>query len=94
MPERAADPSKTDQPIAPQRPHTWQRPTGPCEDPYAWMLNVDDKEFLDYLKAENEHAKNWFDSNADLTTTIVEEIRSRVQETDQSPAVRSGTWWY
>ena len=58
------------------------------------MLNVDDKEFLDYLKAENEHAKNWFDSNADLTTTIVEEIRSRVQETDQSPAVRSGTWWY
>ena len=58
------------------------------------MLNVDDKEFLDYLKAENEHAKNWFDSNADLTATIVEEIRSRVQETDQSPAVHSGTWWY
>ena len=58
------------------------------------MLNVDDKEFLDYLKAENEHAKHWFDSNADLTTSIVEEIKARVQETDQSPAVRSGTWWY
>ena len=58
------------------------------------MLDVNDEEFLNYLNAENEHANSWFDANADLTTTIVEEIRSRVEETDQSPAVRAGDWWY
>ena len=58
------------------------------------MLDVTDKEFLSYLEAENGYAQGWFDANADLTATIVEEIRSRVQETDQSPAVRAGNWWY
>ena len=58
------------------------------------MLDVNDEEFLQYLESENEYAQRWFESNHKLTTRIVEEIRSRVQETDQSPAVRSGTWWY
>ena len=58
------------------------------------MLDVNDEEFLHYLEAENNYAQRWFDTNTDLTTTIVEEIRSRVQETDQSPAVRAGNWWY
>ncbi len=58
------------------------------------MLDVNDKEFLNYLEAENDYAQRWFDTTADLTATIVEEIRSRVRETDQSPAVRAGNWWY
>lgn len=94
MPERATDPSATPPPVAPQRTHTWKRPTGDHDDPYAWMLDVTDKEFLNYLEAENDYAQSWFDANAILTATIVEEIRSRVQETDQSPAVRAGSWWY
>ncbi len=58
------------------------------------MLDVTDEEFLSYLRAENDYAHGWFNANADLTAKIVEEIRSRVQETDQSPAVRAGNWWY
>ena len=58
------------------------------------MLNVDDERFLQYLHDENAYAQQWFDEHRELTTTIVEEIRSRVQETDQSPAVSAGNWWY
>ncbi len=81
-------------PVAPRRQHTWQRASGPVEDPYAWMSNVDDPDFIDYLQAENRYAEQFFEPHRALIDTLYEEIRSRVQETDMSTPVRNGPWWY
>ncbi len=82
------------EPRAPQRPHTWRRPTGEVDDPYAWMRDVDDPELLAYLEAENAAAERFFAPHADTIETIYGEIRSRVQETDLSTPVEFGPWWY
>ncbi len=81
-------------PIAPVRPHTWDRPAGPVDDPYAWMRDIDDPEFLQYLRDENAHTDAFFSTHHDLIETIFGEIKSRVQETDMSTPVRNGNWWY
>jgi len=82
------------EPVAKQIPHTWQRPTGPFEDPFAWLRDRDDAETIAYLKAENEHTDAWFAPHGQLVETIFEEIRSRVQETDISAPVPVDDWFY
>ena len=42
----------SDTPVAPQRPHVWHRPTGDVDDPYAWMVDTTDPEFIAYLETE------------------------------------------
>ncbi|MGB7879448.1 MAG: S9 family peptidase [Ilumatobacteraceae bacterium] len=81
-------------PTAPKRPHTWTRPTGDVDDPYAWMRDIDDPALLAYLEAENAAAERFFSPHADTIETIFDEIRSRVQETDLSTPVEFGPWWY
>ena len=81
-------------PRAPRRPHTWKRPTGDVDDPYAWMRQVDDPELLAYLEAENAAAEGFFEPHAATIESIFDEIRSRVQETDLSTPVEFGPWWY
>ena len=81
-------------PIAPTKPHTWERPTGPVDDPWAWLANREDPDTIAYLEAENGYARSWFADHDDLVETIFQEIRSRVQETDLSVPVRHGPWWY
>jgi len=83
-------------PIAPVRPHTWDRPTGPADDPYAWLRDKDDPATVAYLEAENEYAGAFF-SQPEVAATVDKiygEIRSRVQETDLSVPVHHGGWWY
>jgi oligopeptidase B len=84
----------TTPPTAPTKPHTWTRPTGPVEDPWAWLANREDPDTIAYLEAENTYTKAWFADHDDLVETIFGEIRSRVQETDLSVPVRHGSWWY
>lgn len=75
-------------------PHTWDRVTGQVDDPFHWLSDRDDPATIAHLQAENEHADAWFAERADLVETIFQEIRSRVQETDLSPPVLHGGWWY
>lgn len=82
------------EPVAPQRPHTWQRPTGPADDPWAWLRDRDDPATITYLEAENAYADDWFGQHGTLVDEIFGEIKSRVQETDLSAPVRHGPWWY
>ncbi|MCB0983131.1 MAG: hypothetical protein KDB06_00620, partial [Ilumatobacter sp.] len=81
-------------PIAKQIPHTWQRPTGPADDPWAWLRDRDDPDTIAYLEAENAYADDWFAGHADLLEGIFGEIKQRVQETDLSAPVRKDEWWY
>lgn len=70
------------------------RPTGDVIDHYAWLIDRDDPDTIAYLEAENAHTAEWFAPVEDLVETVFGEIRSRVQETDQSPPVADGPWWY
>ena len=81
-------------PAAKRVPHTWDRPTGAAQDHYAWLRDREDPDTIGYLEAENAFADSWFAPYADTVEAIYEEIRSRVQETDDSPPVRDGDWWY
>ena len=91
MSGRAADEHT---PIASQREHQWQRPDGPIDDPYAWMRNTTDPEFLSYLDSENSYTDSWFKQIETTVASIDEEIRSRIQQTDASAPVRHGAWFY
>lgn len=82
------------EPVAPQRPHTWHRPTGPVEDPWAWLRDRDDPATIAYLEAENAYAEAWFEDRSEQVEELFGELRSRVQETDLSAPVRKGSWWY
>lgn len=99
LPEVPSEPHVPDaHPVAPPvptpRPHVWERSTGPVEDPFAWLRDRDDPETLAYLRAENAYADSWFAERAATLDAVYDEIRSRVQETDLSPPVHHGGWWY
>ena len=94
LPPMTADLAPLSAPRAPERPHTWVRPTGPVDDPYAWLRDRDDPATLTYLEAENDYAEAWFEPRRELIETVFEEIKSRVQETDVSVPVPHGEWWY
>ncbi len=81
-------------PIAKQVPHQWTRPTGVADDLWAWLLQRDDPDTVAYLEAENAYSAAWFARHNDLTQEIFDEIKSRVQEDDQSAPVQHGPWWY
>jgi oligopeptidase B len=81
-------------PVAKRVDHTWQRPTGPAEDPWAWLRNRDDPDTLAYLEAENAYADAWLAEHAALVEAIFTEIKDRTQETDMSAPSRKGPWWY
>jgi oligopeptidase B len=82
------------EPTARTVPHTWHRPSGDVDDPWAWLRDRDDPATIEYLTAENAHADAWFDAHAGLVDELFEELRSRVQETDLSAPVRKDEWWY
>ncbi len=81
-------------PAAKRVPHTWQRPTGPADDPWAWLRHRDDPDTVAYLQAENAFAAAWLAPHEPLVQTLFEEIKSRVQETDTAVPVPKGPWWY
>jgi oligopeptidase B len=77
-----------------RRPHVWRRPTGDVEDDFAWMRQLEDPALGEYLTAENDHTAAWFAPLDDLVDELYGEIKSRVQETDESTPVFNGGWWY
>ncbi|HEY3484344.1 MAG TPA: hypothetical protein VGK49_03120, partial [Ilumatobacteraceae bacterium] len=84
----------TNPPVAKQVPHTWKRPTGEVDDPWAWLRDRDDPDTIAYLEAENAHTDAWFAQRADTVEELFQEIRSRVQETDVSAPVPHHGWYY
>jgi oligopeptidase B len=82
------------EPVAKQIPHSWQRPTGAVDDPFAWLRDRDDGDTIAYLEAENAYSDAWFAEHADLREELFQEIRSRVQETDIAAPVPRDGWFY
>ena len=84
----------TTPPVAPRRPHLRTHHGDEVDDPYEWLRDVDDPETTAYLEAENAWTQERTAHLVALRATIVEEIRSRTQETDLSLPTRRGDWWY
>ena len=86
-------------PKAEQRPHSYERHGVRIEDPYFWMKDqsyptVDDKDVLDYLKAENAYYEAAMKPHQALTDALFEEMKGRQKEDDSSVPVKDGEWLY
>lgn len=81
-------------PIPPQIPHQHSRPGGSVDDPFHWLSDRENPQTIDYLTAENAHTAEWFSDHVELVEEVFGEIKSRVQETDESVPVLKDGWWY
>jgi len=96
MVDSTTEPTSTEsvEPRAPQRAHTWRRPTGEVSDPWAWLRDGDDPETIAYLNDENAHFNRWMNDHRETVDAVYDEIKARTQETDDSVPVRVRSWWY
>ncbi|WP_324809500.1 S9 family peptidase [Sphingomonas sp. LY29] len=86
-------------PRAEARPYSYERHGIRVEDSYAWLRDkgypkVDDKDVLDYLKAENAYFETAMKPHAALTETMFQEMKGRVKEDDSSVPLKDGDWLY
>ena len=81
-------------PTAPQRPPTITRHGDSRIDPYYWLMDRDNEEVLDHLRAENAYLAAQLAPQKELEEELFNEIKDRVEETDISVPVRKGNWWY
>ncbi|MCW2867584.1 MAG: ptrB, partial [Marmoricola sp.] len=85
----------TQPPLAPSRRTTRVLHGRERHDDHEWLRAKDDPEVRGLLEAENAWTQASTAHLADLRERLVEEIRSRTQETDLSvPARRGGHWYY
>lgn len=81
-------------PAAEQRPHLRRIHGTEVQDPWFWLRDREDPATHAHLQAENEFTETMLDGLTDLRSTLYDEIKARVQETDQSVPVRKGPWRY
>ena len=81
-------------PAATQRPHVLTAFGDDREDPWYWLRERDDPEVLAYLEAENAYTDRVLAPLDGLRTTLFEEMKARIHETDMSVPARRGPWWY
>jgi len=81
-------------PDAPRRPHTLSIHGDERVDDWYWLRERDNPEVIAYLEAENTYADAVLAPLRELRDRIFDEIRSRIQETDESAPVPSGPWEY
>ncbi len=86
-------------PVAEKRPHSTTHHGVTISDDYHWLRDadypkIDDKEVLDYVKAENAYFEAQMGPQAALTETIFQEMKGRVKEDDSSVPQKDGDWIY
>jgi len=86
-------------PVAARRPHSFARHGITVEDPWAWLRDpgypdVQDKDVLTYLEAEN----GWFEQamapRKALTDALFTEMKGRIKEDDSSVPQKDGDYVY
>ena len=86
-------------PRAAQRSHSYERHGVTIEDPWAWIRDpgypdVQDKDVLAYLKAENDYFEAAMAPHKQLTDQLFEEMKGRIKEDDSSVPLKDGDWLY
>jgi oligopeptidase B len=94
-----AKPALPPEPRAEQRPHSVTLHGVTLGDPWHWLKDqgypvVDDKDVLDYLKAENAYFDAAMAPKAELTERLFQEMRGRIKEADASVPQKDGDWLY
>ncbi len=84
----------TPAPRAPKRPFEITRHGDTRIDPYYWIMDRESEEVTELLTAENAFVAESLAHLKPLETTIFDEIKARVVETDTSVPVRRDGWWY
>ncbi len=86
-------------PVADKRPYNSTHHGITITDDYHWLKDqsypvVDDKDVLDYLKAENAYFEAQMAPHKALTETIFQEMKGRVKEDDSSVPQKDGAYLY
>ncbi len=81
-------------PIAPRRPVTLEAHGEVRVDEFFWLRDRDNPEVIAYLEAENAYTEARTVHQAALREAIFEEIRSHIQEDDESAPAPHGQWEY
>jgi oligopeptidase B len=81
-------------PQAPRRPHVLSLHGDERVDDWYWLRERDDPEVIAYLEAENAYTDAMTARTGALQEQLYEEIRARIQETDESAPVPHGGYWY
>lgn len=63
-------------------------------DPYYWMRDRENSEVIEYLEAENAYAKERTAHTEKLQGELFEEIKGRIQQTDESVPYRLDGYYY
>jgi oligopeptidase B len=90
---------KTAAPVADKRPHDMTLHGTTLSDPYHWLKDesypvIDDKDVLDYVKAENAYFDAEMKPHAALVETLFQEMKGRIKEADSSVPQKDGDWTY
>ncbi len=86
-------------PIAEKREHTYTHHGITISDPYDWLYDksypeIDDKDVLDYVKAENAYFEAKMAPQEALTESLFKEMRARIKEDDSTVPQRNGNYMY
>ena len=63
-------------------------------DDYYWLRERENPEVISYLQEENEHVRDFMAGTAEFEECLVEEIKSRIKQTDISVPYRDGPYRY
>jgi oligopeptidase B len=79
-----------------QKPHTLVNAFGEKRtDPYYWLKERDNPAVIQWLEAENRYADSVLAPVAELQAQLYAEMKTRIQEDDQSvPYYKNGYWYY
>lgn len=86
-------------PLAQRRPYRTEHHGRAIDDPYAWLRDpgypeVQDKDVLAYLEAENAWFEQAMAPHKGLVDTLFAEMKARIKEDDSSVPQKDGDWIY
>ncbi|KAG2322656.1 hypothetical protein Bca4012_057352 [Brassica carinata] len=64
------------------------------QDPYRWMRNTDDTDFLDHLHLENSYTQAFMSDTESLRRDLISEMKTRIPAEILTPPERWGPWLY
>ena len=89
-----SDNSAIQPPIAAKKPHTHQKHGDLREDPYFWLNERENREVLDYLKAEKTYYQAMTAQSLPFQEALFSEMKGRIKEDDRSVPYKKRGYWY